>query len=255
MMLRCAVGREPRRRHPSLTPIMPGRADPPCACPTSINSSPRGPSPSSVPATAPAPSAAGLSQPPGRDLQGRSPTRSTPSTPRWPGSPATRTWRDRQAGRPGPDRHSRGQGGGHPRPVREYGVKVAVVYTAGFAEQRGQGHGLTGAHGGRGAAQPHPRPRAQLPGGDAPPSALNASFGQDRPRRGNVALVSQSGAVSTAMLDWSERRQAPGLLRRGLAGRRGGRGLRQRARLIWPWTARATASCCMWRGCETPAAS
>jgi acetyltransferase len=40
-----------------------------------------------------------------------------------------------------------------------------------------------------------------------PQHGLNASVGQDLPRRGNVALVSQSGAICTAMIDWSERRR------------------------------------------------
>jgi acetyltransferase len=33
---------------------------------------------------------------------------------------------------------------------------------------------------------------------------LNATFGNDLPRQGNTAVVSQSGAIGTAMLDWAE---------------------------------------------------
>jgi len=33
---------------------------------------------------------------------------------------------------------------------------------------------------------------------------LNATFGNDLPRQGSVAVVSQSGAIGTAMLDWAE---------------------------------------------------
>jgi len=40
-----------------------------------------------------------------------------------------------------------------------------------------------------------------------PQHGLNASAGHDMPRRGNVALVAQSGAICSAMIDWSERRQ------------------------------------------------
>ena len=88
-----------------------------------------------------------------------------------------------------------------------YGVKVAVVHSAGFGE-----------HGERGTALQEKmveaarsnRIRVLGPnciGVMRPQHGLNASVGQDLPRRGNVALVSQSGAICTAMIDWSERRR------------------------------------------------
>jgi len=40
-----------------------------------------------------------------------------------------------------------------------------------------------------------------------PPTGLNASFGGVMPRPGNVAFISQSGALGTAVLDWSVRQQ------------------------------------------------
>ncbi len=88
-----------------------------------------------------------------------------------------------------------------------YGVKVAVVHSAGFGE-----------HGERGVvlqekmveAARRNHIRALGPnclGVMRPQHGLNASVGQDLPHSGNVALVSQSGAICTAMIDWSERRK------------------------------------------------
>ncbi|MGA7980015.1 MAG: bifunctional acetate--CoA ligase family protein/GNAT family N-acetyltransferase [Chromatiaceae bacterium] len=89
----------------------------------------------------------------------------------------------------------------------EHGVKAAVVYSAGFAE-----------HGERGAAlqerlvEAARRNRIRVLGPNTlgvmrPQHGLNATIGNALARRGNVALVSQSGAVCTAMLDWSGPRQ------------------------------------------------
>ncbi len=85
----------------------------------------------------------------------------------------------------------------------DYGVRVAVVHTGGFAESGDKGV----------AAQERivdaaRRNRIRLLGPNCmgvmrPASGLNASFGGEQALRGNVALVSQSGAVSAAMLDWS----------------------------------------------------
>jgi acetyltransferase len=85
----------------------------------------------------------------------------------------------------------------------EYGVKVAVVHTGGFAESGDKGAALQER-----LVDAARRNRIRLLGPNClgvmrPASALNASFGGEQARRGNVALVSQSGAVSTAMLDWS----------------------------------------------------
>src|SRR5208282_4206206 len=40
-----------------------------------------------------------------------------------------------------------------------------------------------------------------------PTIGLNATFVKDAPRAGNVALLSQSGALLVALLDWSDREQ------------------------------------------------
>jgi acetyltransferase len=85
----------------------------------------------------------------------------------------------------------------------ENGVKVAVVHTRGFAESGEKGAALQER-----LVDAARRNRIRMLGPNClgvmrPASGLNASFGNEQARRGNVALVSQSGAVSTAMLDWS----------------------------------------------------
>jgi acetyltransferase len=85
----------------------------------------------------------------------------------------------------------------------EWGVKAAVVHSAGFAE-----HGQRGAQLQERLVEAARRNRIRVLGPNCigllrPSHGLNASFGNDQVRPGNVALVSQSGAVCTAMLDWS----------------------------------------------------
>lgn len=84
------------------------------------------------------------------------------------------------------------------------GVKGLVVITAGFKEVGGEGReierqlvAMVRAYGMRmlgpnslGVIDPHSR--------------LNASFASLMPDAGNIALMSQSGAVCTAILDWSK---------------------------------------------------
>ncbi|MBK1644735.1 GNAT family N-acetyltransferase [Thiocapsa imhoffii] len=87
-----------------------------------------------------------------------------------------------------------------------YGVKVAVVHSAGFGEYGERGFTLQERM--VEAARTN-RIRVLGPnciGAMRPQHRLNASVGQDLPRPGNIALVSQSGAICTAMIDWSERR-------------------------------------------------
>ncbi|MCG6860311.1 MAG: bifunctional acetate--CoA ligase family protein/GNAT family N-acetyltransferase [Chromatiaceae bacterium] len=89
----------------------------------------------------------------------------------------------------------------------EHGVKAAVVHSAGFGEQGEKGIALQEklVEAARGN-----RIRVLGPntlGVMRPQHGLNASFGDKQARRGNVALVSQSGAICTAMLDWSGPRQ------------------------------------------------
>jgi acetyltransferase len=85
----------------------------------------------------------------------------------------------------------------------EWGVKAAVVHSAGFAE-----HGERGGQLQERLVEAARRNRIRVLGPNCigvlrPSHGLNASFGNDQVRSGNVALVSQSGAVCTAMLDWS----------------------------------------------------
>lgn len=85
------------------------------------------------------------------------------------------------------------------------GVKSAIVISAGFREQGAKGAAL------------EDRIQEQLRRGDMrllgpnclgimnPALGLNATFANESPRAGNVAFLSQSGALLTAILDWSQR--------------------------------------------------
>jgi acetyltransferase len=89
----------------------------------------------------------------------------------------------------------------------ESGAKSAVVISAGFKER-----------GAEGAALEH-QVQAQLRRGSMrllgpnclglmnPTIGLNATFAKDAPKVGNVAFLSQSGALLTAILDWSQREE------------------------------------------------
>lgn len=89
----------------------------------------------------------------------------------------------------------------------EYGVKAAVVHSAGYGEQGEKGNALQEK-----MVEAARRNRIRVLGPNTlgvmrPQHGLNASFGNEQALRGNVALVSQSGAVCTAMLDWAGPRQ------------------------------------------------
>jgi acetyltransferase len=87
-----------------------------------------------------------------------------------------------------------------------HGVKAMIILTAGFREVGGAGRAL----------ETKVRDLARSYGirflgpnclGLMRPSiGLNATFGNNRAVKGGVALVSQSGALCTAMLDWAEHR-------------------------------------------------
>jgi len=87
------------------------------------------------------------------------------------------------------------------------GTKAAVVITAGFSETRSdEGRRLTQAV--LDAARPHLM-RVVGPncvGILVPGIGLNASFAHMQPKTGDIAFVSQSGAVVTAVLDWATHR-------------------------------------------------
>ncbi len=83
------------------------------------------------------------------------------------------------------------------------GVKAAVVITAGFAELGAEGRALQQAA--LDAAQPH---LLRLVGPNCvgvivPGIGLDASFSHVAPPPGDIAFISQSGAMITAMLDWA----------------------------------------------------
>ena len=89
----------------------------------------------------------------------------------------------------------------------EAGVKSAIIISAGFKELGAPGEELERqilAHARRG--------RMRIIGPNClgvmnPITGLNATFGGVMARPGNVAFISQSGALCTAVLDWSIREQ------------------------------------------------
>jgi acetyltransferase len=83
------------------------------------------------------------------------------------------------------------------------GTRAAVVITAGFGELGERGHALQRAA--LEAAQPH---LLRLVGPNCvgvmvPGAGLDASFSHIAPKAGDLAFVSQSGAMITAVLDWA----------------------------------------------------
>jgi acetyltransferase len=84
----------------------------------------------------------------------------------------------------------------------ERGVAAAIIISAGFAELGAEGCKLEDEI--RGIA----RGRMRIVGPNClgiihPPSNLNASFAASMAAPGHVALLSQSGAICTAILDWA----------------------------------------------------
>ena len=85
------------------------------------------------------------------------------------------------------------------------GVRSAVVISAGFREQ-----GPAGAHLEKEIQQHLLRGSLRLVGPNCmgfmnPTIGLNATFAKTMPSKGSVAFLSQSGALQTAILDWSLR--------------------------------------------------
>ena len=86
------------------------------------------------------------------------------------------------------------------------GTKVAVIITAGFAELGAAGSALqrelldSAARGGMRIVGPN------CIGVMVPAIGLNASFAQVTPPAGEIAFLSQSGAMVTAVLDWAQPR-------------------------------------------------
>src|SRR5579872_6449688 len=95
------------------------------------------------------------------------------------------------------------------------GVRSAVVISAGFREQGRDGALLEEEilkHLRRGASNGNPHGTLRLIGPNCmgfmnPTIGLNATFAKAMPQKGSVAFLSQSGALQTAILDWSQREQ------------------------------------------------
>ena len=86
------------------------------------------------------------------------------------------------------------------------GIKGAVIISAGFKEVGGEGIGLE-----RQTQEICRRHGISLVGPNClgvintdPASSMNATFGTQMPREGNIALVSQSGALCVAVLDYAK---------------------------------------------------
>ena len=89
----------------------------------------------------------------------------------------------------------------------ESGVKSAVVISAGFKERGAEGAALE-----RQIQEQFRHSSMRLIGPNClgimnPTIGLNATFAKDAPKAGNVAFLSQSGALLTAILDWSHKEQ------------------------------------------------
>ena len=94
------------------------------------------------------------------------------------------------------------------RSCGERNVRGMIVISAGFREIGETGRQLEGEL--RRVLEKYPRLRLIGPnclGVLAPHSRLNASFSATMPRPGGLAVISQSGALCTAMLDWSQDRE------------------------------------------------
>ena len=86
------------------------------------------------------------------------------------------------------------------------GVKSAVVISAGFREQGPRRRGA-GRRNSKTLARRGSRLRVAWPncmGFMNPTIGLNATFAKSMPQKGSVAFLSQSGALQTAILDWSQ---------------------------------------------------
>jgi acetyltransferase len=84
----------------------------------------------------------------------------------------------------------------------DHSVKAAIIISAGFSELGAEGALLENA------IRTSAKGRMRIIGPNClgvlhPPSGLNASFAASMARKGHVALLSQSGAICTAILDWA----------------------------------------------------
>ena len=92
------------------------------------------------------------------------------------------------------------------RDCGEHGIKAAIILTAGFSEMGRKGEKLQAE-----VTETARRYDMRIIGPNClgvmrPEIGLNATFSRSNARPGNLALVSQSGALCTAILDWAEAR-------------------------------------------------
>jgi len=89
----------------------------------------------------------------------------------------------------------------------EHGIRMMLILSAGFREIGPQGRQLEDR-----VTQLVKRYRIRLMGPNClgiirPDKKLNITFGHNNARPGNLAFVSQSGAICTAILDWAEKNE------------------------------------------------
>jgi acetyltransferase len=89
----------------------------------------------------------------------------------------------------------------------ESGAKSAVVISAGFKERGAEGALLEHQIQEQLRHRSMPLLGPNCLGLMNPTIGLNATFAKDAPKVGNVAFLSQSGALLTAILDWSQREE------------------------------------------------
>ncbi|RPI87528.1 MAG: bifunctional acyl-CoA synthetase/GNAT family N-acetyltransferase, partial [Planctomycetaceae bacterium] len=94
------------------------------------------------------------------------------------------------------------------RDCGEAGVRGLVILSAGFREGGQEGKDLEDQI----TVERKKFPNLRIIGPNclgviAPHVGLNASFAADTPRPGHIALISQSGALCTSLLDWAVRQQ------------------------------------------------
>lgn len=90
------------------------------------------------------------------------------------------------------------------RQCGEAGILGIIIVTAGFKETGERGRELEKEI--ESIRQNYPGMRIMGPnclGFISPASKLNVSFGDGMPKKGNIAFVSQSGALCTSVLDWA----------------------------------------------------
>jgi len=90
------------------------------------------------------------------------------------------------------------------RQCGEAGILGIIIITAGFKEAGEKGKELEREI--ESIRQSYPGMRIMGPnclGFIAPAAKLNVSFGDGMPKKGNIAFVSQSGALCTSVLDWA----------------------------------------------------